>query len=263
MKIRKHPKSVQARRLRSTGGGSPTPTLPLLRLHVAAAEVSDAAGIPVWKRTLDLACLVLLLPATLVLTALIAVAIKTVSPGPVFFKQERVGRRRARFICLKFRTMKTGVDTGAHREHVRDLMRSDMSMTKMDAAGDARLIPFGAMLRATGLDELPQLLNVWRGEMSLVGPRPSLPYEVENFLPWQQARFDTAPGLTGLWQVSGKNGTTFKEMVELDVHYARNKSLGMDLAILGRTFFVLMAQVSRALTRGAQARGAARVSIDG
>jgi lipopolysaccharide/colanic/teichoic acid biosynthesis glycosyltransferase len=133
-------------------------------------------------------------------------------------------------------------------------------MTKMDAVGDPRLIPCGALLRATGLDELPQLINVWRGEMSLVGPRPSLPYEVESYLPWQQARFETLPGLTGLWQVSGKNATTFTEMVELDIHYTRNKSLRLDLAILAGTFSVLIAQVR---TKRAPAHGAPRMAVRG
>jgi lipopolysaccharide/colanic/teichoic acid biosynthesis glycosyltransferase len=234
--------------------------MPIPQTQVAEEEVSRATEIPVWKRTLDLACLLLLLPATLVLMTFIAAVIKTVSRGPVFFKQERVGHRRMRFICFKFRSMKTGADTAAHRQHVQELLRSDAPMTKMDAAGDPRLIPFGAMLRAAGLDELPQLLNVWRGEMSLVGPRPSLPYEVESFCPWQLARFETPPGLTGLWQVSGKNDTTFTEMVNLDIHYARNKSLRMDLAILAGTFSVLVSQVR---AKRAREHCATRISVHG
>jgi exopolysaccharide production protein ExoY len=243
MKITHNSHSLLAKPRRLAVGGFVVNSAPMPQLEVSAREAGDATGIPIWKRALDLVCLLLLLPATLVLMALIAAMIKTVSRGPVFFKQERVGYRGARFICWKFRSMKTGVDTTAHREHLQALLRSDTPMTKLDAAGDPRLIRFGAVLRASGLDELPQLLNVWRGEMSLVGPRPSLPYEVEGFRPWQQARFDTLPGLTGLWQVNGKNETTFTEMVTLDIHYARHKSLRMDLAILARTFAVLLAQV--------------------
>jgi len=177
------------------------------------------------------------------LAVLIAALIKTVSPGPVFYKQQRVGHRRARFMCWKFRTMETGADTTAHQQHLKDLLESDAPLTKLDEAGDPRLIPCGAMLRATGLDELAQLINVLRGEMSLVGPRPCMPYEEESYRHWQKARFDTLPGLTGLWQVSGKNKTTFTEMVTLDIYYAHNKSLWLDLKIMAGTLSVLVSQV--------------------
>ena len=116
-------------------------------------------------------------------------------------------------------------------------------MTKMDTTGDVRLIPFGAWLRATGLDELPQLINVIRGEMSVVGPRPCIPYEYEGYAPWQMERFNTLPGLTGLWQVSGKNRTTFAEMVRLDIQYVRRKSPGLDLLIILKTPIALLLQV--------------------
>jgi lipopolysaccharide/colanic/teichoic acid biosynthesis glycosyltransferase len=116
-------------------------------------------------------------------------------------------------------------------------------MTKLDAQGDDRLIPGAAFLRATGLDELPQLLNVWRGEMSVVGPRPCLPYEYAEYSDAQKARFAAAPGLTGLWQVSGKNRTTFKQMISLDIQYAQQKSLLLDLAIMVKTPIVLLKQV--------------------
>lgn len=206
-------------------------------------NVLDATGLASWKRVLDIAGILLALPVVLLLVSCIAATIKVFSPGPVFFKQERVGHRRQRFMCLKFRTMKVGADTAGHQRHLRQLVQADAPMTKLDTAGDARLIPFGAMVRATGLDELPQLINVWRGEMSLVGPRPCMPYELESYQPWQHARFDTLPGLTGLWQVSGKNKTTFTEMIKLDIHYARNKSLWLDLKIMAKTFSTLAAQV--------------------
>jgi lipopolysaccharide/colanic/teichoic acid biosynthesis glycosyltransferase len=122
-------------------------------------------------------------------------------------------------------------------------MNSDKPMMKMDSHGDPRIIPFGRLLRASGLDELPQLINVLRGEMSLVGPRPCVSYEYENYLPWQRERFNTAPGLTGLWQVSGKNRTTFTEMIQLDIKYARSKTLWMDLKIILKTVPALMVQM--------------------
>jgi lipopolysaccharide/colanic/teichoic acid biosynthesis glycosyltransferase len=116
-------------------------------------------------------------------------------------------------------------------------------MEKMDARGDTRLLPYGRLLRASGLDELPQLINVLWGEMSLVGPRPCLPYEYDHYLPWHKERFNTVPGLTGLWQVSGKNRTTFDEMVRLDIRYAQTKTLWTDLYIMLRTPPTLVIQV--------------------
>jgi lipopolysaccharide/colanic/teichoic acid biosynthesis glycosyltransferase len=115
-------------------------------------------------------------------------------------------------------------------------------MTKLDARSDPRLIPFGAALRATGLDELPQILNVLRGEMSIVGPRPCIPYEYELYEPWHRRRFDAVPGLTGLWQVSGKNRTTFDQMIRLDIDYAERASLWLDLTIMLKTLPALITQ---------------------
>src|SRR6185436_16766668 len=165
--------------------------------------VACGDDVPAWKRALDITCIVVALPVLMPVFLLLAAGIKCVSPGPVLFLSERVGYRGRRFICFKFRTMKVDADCDAHRRHLADLMRSDAPMVKMDAKGDPRLIPLGKILRASGLDELPQLLNVLGGEMSLVGPRPCLPYEFEGYLPEQKRRFNTLPGLTGLWQVSG------------------------------------------------------------
>ena len=202
----------------------------------------DLVQVPRWKRALDLACVVLALP--LLLPALfIALLIKIVSAGPVLFKQERIGYRGRSFLCLKFRTMAVGADSVVHRKHSEELIGSDSPMVKMDTRGDKRLIPFGLLLRTSGLDELPQIINVLRGEMSLVGPRPCMRYECDRYLPWQKERFNTLPGLTGLWQVSGKNATTFDEMMHLDIHYARNKSLSSDLGIMARTIPALIVQI--------------------
>jgi exopolysaccharide production protein ExoY len=249
MKISLDPYSVKAKRSREAAGNSYAKSMPILSTRVAADERTGAAEVPVWKRALDFACIFLALPAVIFGMALIAAFIKTVSPGPVFFKQERVGYRRRRFRCWKFRTMMAGTDPAAHQQHLKKLLQSDAPLTKMDAAGDPRLIPCGTILRATGLDELPQLFNVLRGEMSLVGPRPCTPYEEESYRPWQYARFDTLPGLTGLWQVSGKNETTFTEMIALDILYARTKSPWLDLKIMARTLPVLMSQVRQARGR--------------
>jgi len=202
----------------------------------------DGEGTPVWKRILDIVCIVITAPASLPLGLLIAAITKAVSPGPVFFRQERVGFLGRRFWCLKFRTMVVNADTEVHQGHLERLMKSDSPMTKLDNGGDSRLIPCGLFLRTLGLDELPQLLNVLKGEMSLVGPRPCLPYEYERYLPRHRERCVTLPGLTGLWQTSGKNKTTFEEMIDLDVHYARRKSLFMDLKIIAMTIPALVIQ---------------------
>lgn len=204
---------------------------------------SENIGLPRWKRVLDVAAILVVLPVVLPLAAIISVVIRCVSAGPILFQQERVGYRGGRFMCLKFRTMFCGAETATHQGHLQQLMTSDTPMVKMDAKGDARIIPFGKLLRSSGLDELPQLLNVLKGEMSLVGPRPCLPYEAEQYLPWQRERFDAVPGLTGLWQVSGKNKTTFTKMIQLDIAYARRKSLLLDIMIIFKTIPALLVQM--------------------
>ena len=196
-----------------------------------------------WKRTLDALLILLALPFLIPVALFIALLIRSVSAGPVLFMQERVGYLDRRFRCFKFRTMFVNADMTTHQGHLHQLMNSNTPMMKMDSRGDPRIIPFGLFLRASGLDELPQLINVLRGEMSLVGPRPCLPYEYDKYLPWQKERFGTVPGLTGLWQVSGKNKTTFVEMIQLDIKYAKNKTLWWDLKIILMTIPVLIIQM--------------------
>ncbi|MGD0744714.1 MAG: sugar transferase [Verrucomicrobiota bacterium] len=214
-------------------------------------RVSSSSPVPIpgWKRALDIGLFLAAFPLLLPLALLIACLIRMVSPGPVLFKQERVGYRGSRFLCFKFRTMVVNADTTVHQGYLHHLMNSNVPMVKMDARGDPRMIPFGALLRSSGLDELPQLINVLRGEMSLVGPRPCLPYEYDRYLPWQKERFDSAPGLSGLWQVSGKNRTTFVEMIRLDIHYARNKTFWLDLKIILKTVPALIGQMRDARQR--------------
>ncbi len=195
------------------------------------------------KRLLDVifSITVLVLCAPLFLT--FAVWTWLFSPGPIFFKQERVGLKGRRFMCYKFRTMKLGASTSGHEQHLKHLIQTNVPMTKLDAKGDKRLIPGAWLMRATGLDELPQLINILRGEMSVVGPRPCLPYEWEEYQSWQRARCDALPGLTGLWQVSGKNRTTFEEMVRLDIRYTRTRNFWLDVSIIARTVPALVRQV--------------------
>lgn len=201
------------------------------------------APLPYWKRFLDLTVCIVALPVLIVAWLVMAVWMALVAPGPVLFRQERIGYRGRMFILYKFRTMTVGADAASHRSHVSSLLKGNQPMRKLDAVGDSRLIPGGWLLRASGADELPQLLNVLRGDMSLVGPRPCVPYEYEQYSAQQRARFSTLPGLTGLWQVSGKNRTTFADMIRLDIEYSRTKSLLLDLKIMARTLPALGAQI--------------------
>jgi lipopolysaccharide/colanic/teichoic acid biosynthesis glycosyltransferase len=211
-----------------------------------------------WKRALDALLILLALPFLIPLALFMALLIRSVSAGPVLFRQERIGYMGRRFRCFKFRTMLADADTAAHQGHLHQLMNSDGPMMKMDSRGDPRIIPFGLLLRASGLDELPQLINVLRGEMSLVGPRPCLPYECDKYLPWQKERFGTVPGLTGLWQVSGKNRTSFVEMIQLDIEYAKNKTMWWDLKIILMTVPALLIQMLETRQAGKASSGPVR-----
>jgi lipopolysaccharide/colanic/teichoic acid biosynthesis glycosyltransferase len=223
-----------------------------LEIDSSIDVTSVSVLVPRWKRALDVALILLVLPLVAPVVAVIGVVIAIVSPGPILFRQERVGLTGRRFMCLKFRTMFVDAETSTHQGHLKNLMESNAPMLKLDRRGDSRIIPFGFILRSSGLDELPQLINVLMGDMSLVGPRPCLPYESAQYQPWQMERFNTLPGLTGLWQVSGKNNTTFNEMMELDIRYAQEKTLWMDMAIILKTPIVIIGQVleSRQKQRG-------------
>ncbi|HEY4245846.1 MAG TPA: sugar transferase [Lacunisphaera sp.] len=199
--------------------------------------------LPLWKRAIDLACCVAALPILALCTLMMTIITKIVSPGPVFFRQERVGYKGRRFKIYKFRSMTLGADTAGHQSYYKELIGTNAPMMKLDARGDSRLLPGAWLLRASGLDELPQLINVLRGEMTLVGPRPCIPNEFEQYLPWQHQRFDAMPGLTGLWQVSGKNRTTFEEMIRLDIKYSQTVSPFLDLKIMLLTAPSLLLQI--------------------
>ncbi len=194
-------------------------------------------AMPKWKRLLDIVGALFLLILFSPLFVLAALMIRSVSSGPVFFRQVRVGYGGQVFTLYKFRTMKVNADSSAHRKHLSELIRGGFGdkergtpMVKLD---DPQVIPlFGRIMRATCIDELPQLINVFLGDMSLVGPRPPIPYEVEEYASWYRGRFDAVPGMTGLWQVSGKNRLTFKDMARLDIRYARQMSFALDLKIL-------------------------------
>lgn len=201
------------------------------------------APLPRWKRGLDLLFCLAALPAFALCTLFAAMLTSIASRGPIFFRQERVGLGGRRFWIYKFRTMHVRAAVASHQTHFKELIRSGAPMHKLDSSGDSRLIPGARLLRASGFDELPQIINVLRGEMSVVGPRPCIPYEFDHFTSEQQRRCDVVPGLTGLWQVSGKNRTTFEEMVRLDIRYAETYSLKMDLSIMLRTAPALVTQL--------------------
>ena len=196
------------------------------------------------KRMMDMAGSTagLLLAAPLFLA--VAVAIKATSPGPVFFRQRRIGQYGTSFVFLKFRSMYENNDSSTHKEYVRQLIAGTAEKHASDGDGDgvykltrdSRITRVGAFLRRTSLDELPQLINVLRGEMSLVGPRPPVPYEVEAYDIWHRRRLlEAKPGITGLWQVSGRSRVKFDDMVRLDLQYARTWSPWVDVKILLRT----------------------------
>jgi exopolysaccharide production protein ExoY len=213
------------------------------KIPSAGGFAMASSQVPSWKRVLDVTCILLSLPLWLPVVIVLALWIKLASPGPILFRQERIGYRGRRFMILKFRTMKVNVETQSHEQYLEQLIHANRPMTKLDSSGDPRIILGGRLLRASGLDELPQLFNVLRGEMSLVGPRPCTPHEFGRYQKWQQARVNAPPGLTGYWQVNGKNKTTFTEMINLDIHYTEKMSLWLDLVIMLKTLPAVLAQV--------------------
>ena len=216
------------------------------KVNANNGSVARPGGVPLWKRVLDLALILMALPALVIVGGFVGLVILVGSRGPVLFRQRRVGHRGSEFVCYKFRTMHVNAETESHKGHTTQLIKSGGAMTKLDTTKDPRLIPLGKILRASGLDELPQFINVLRGEMSIVGPRPCIPYEFELYEPWQRRRFDAVPGLTGLWQVSGKNRTTFNQMINLDIEYSRRQSLWLDIKIILKTLPALWQQCQEA-----------------
>lgn len=210
--------------------------LPMVRLF--REPLSDSQRF--LKRASDLAISLAASIVTLPVWLVAAAAIKLDSRGPVLFKQERIGMDGRRFLCYKFRTMKADADENIHREaYIKNIEGSSDANAGDDdtpvfgkVKDDPRITRVGQILRQTSLDELPQFLNVFRGEMSVVGPRPPIPYEVEEYEPWHRKRLDMKPGITGLWQVSGRNRLTFDEMVRVDIYYIENWSLLLDLKII-------------------------------
>jgi exopolysaccharide biosynthesis polyprenyl glycosylphosphotransferase len=195
------------------------------------------------KRGIDLVVAATMLVVTAPLLAWIAWRIRRDSSGPIFFRQTRLGLNMGEFAMLKFRTMIVGTDQDSHREYIGQIMDKRVApaasgLYKLDRTNE--ITPFGRWLRKTSLDELPQLINVLKGDMSLVGPRPCLPYELEHFEPHHYERFSVPAGLTGYWQVTARARSTYVEALDMDVAYARDWSLGFDFWLLARTPLLLM-----------------------
>jgi lipopolysaccharide/colanic/teichoic acid biosynthesis glycosyltransferase len=191
------------------------------------------------KRVIDIVGSLTLLILLAPLLAAVALSVKVTSRGPVIFRQVRIGLMMKPFMICKFRTMRANADHGIHHDYVSwFITASDKDQTQdknqvFKLTSDPRITPIGHFLRKSSLDELPQLWNVLKGDMSLVGPRPPLWYELQQYKPWHRHRvLEVKPGITGLWQVSGRSRTTFDEMVRLDLRYARTRSLWTDLKIL-------------------------------
>jgi exopolysaccharide biosynthesis polyprenyl glycosylphosphotransferase len=226
----------------------------LFALSFPSATMDGLGGIPVidlglpgihgWqrfcKRTFDAIVATLLLLLLSPLLVVIAVLIKIGSPGPVFYRQSRIGENGQQFTMLKFRSMNNDVDQNTHKAHMTRLIKENISLEHPQAKGqnslkmehDPRITRVGKIIRRTSIDELPQLINVLRGEMSLVGPRPPLPYEVDLYQQWHKRRLEALPGITGWWQVKGRNRVSFDEQVRMDLYYIEHSSFWFDLRIL-------------------------------
>ena len=217
----------------------------MFQLNLSRVSVDELGGIPLIglkstrftetgrlaKRLLDLGLTFVFLPVLLPVIALLALTVRLDSGSPVFFTQKRVGRKGESFQIIKFRSMAVGAE--GQQQALSDLNQASGPLFKIRE--DPRLTPLGRWLRRSSLDELPQLINVLRGEMSLVGPRPGLPQEVEQYKPWHRQRLDVLPGIPGLWQVSGRSEVAFDEMCLLDIYYLENWSLAMDCVLILRT----------------------------
>lgn len=216
------------------------PSNPVLYPDIASPSNRGSLAI---KRSMDIAGSVVMLAVLAPLFLIIAIAVKLTSKGPIFFRQHRVGQYGRRFTFLKFRSMQTNNDHTAHKEYVKKLIAGEAERISSGngegvykLANDKRITPLGKFLRKTSLDEIPQFLNVLIGDMSLVGPRPPIPYELAAYQTWHRRRvLQVKPGITGLWQVTGRSRVKFDDMVRLDLRYATSWSPWLDLKILLRT----------------------------
>jgi exopolysaccharide biosynthesis polyprenyl glycosylphosphotransferase len=234
----------------------------LFALSFPSATLEGFGGVPVidlgqpglygwqrlYKRVFDVISTSLIFCVIWPLMLMVALWVKLDSPGPIFYRQKRIGENGHPFYMLKFRSMRTDTDDKIHREHIARLIKENLSLANQPAGptkslkmqNDPRVTRVGRFIRRTSIDELPQLLNVLWGEMSLVGPRPPIPYEVEMYQNWHMRRLQAIPGVTGLWQVQGRNRVSFDEMVRMDIDYIEHQSLWLDIKLLLRTPLALL-----------------------
>jgi exopolysaccharide biosynthesis polyprenyl glycosylphosphotransferase len=229
----------------------------LNKVHQHHENLKGATGFKIRKRTWlegflkrlgDIIVSLLVLVLGFPFFCAIALLIKITSKGCVFFSQERVGEDGRAFFLYKFRTMKVGADESVHREFAQSFIKGGLEHSALDESSssiykltnDPRITSVGSFLRKTSLDELPQFINILKGEMTLVGPRPPLAYEYECYEDWHKLRLKVKPGLTGLWQVSGRSSVPFHEMVMLDLYYIEHWSLLLDFQIIMRTVPVML-----------------------
>ena len=213
---------------------------------VSTQTINIGSGYLRAKRVFDMIFTLLILIPTLVVVIIVAVCIWLDSGGPVFFRQKRVGLHGKEFTIYKFRSMYVDSDDRLHRDAIRQYMQGEklngkagMTMLyKLD--NDPRVTRFGRFIRKTSIDELPQFLNVLRGEMTLVGPRPPLPYEVERYSSIDWLRLSGKPGLTGHWQIYGRSQVSFQDMVEMDIHYLQRQSFWLDIKLIVLTPIVML-----------------------
>jgi lipopolysaccharide/colanic/teichoic acid biosynthesis glycosyltransferase len=229
----------------------------LTRKRTAEQTLAPVAAEPRWlsalRRLVDLVFAIALIVLFSPILIAVAVAVRIDSRGPALFRQRRVGYGEREFTLYKFRSMRVDADPRGHQEYVTALIKGedpapassasdDGQETLYKVAVDNRITTVGRWIRRWSLDELPQLFNVLLGDMTLVGPRPAIPYEVAEYPSWYLQRFSVKPGLTGLWQVSGRSERTYEEMVRLDIDYTERRSLGLDLSILLRTPWTVLSR---------------------
>ena len=193
---------------------------------------------PLAKRLFDLVVALIMLIVSAPVMAIVALAIKLDSPGPIVFRQTRIGKNHRPFTFYKFRSMYYKADSSVHQQFVKNLINGSSSCSSTGTyklASDKRITRVGRFIRKTSLDELPQLFNVIKGDMSMVGPRPPIPYEVAEYKDWHHRRLSVTPGITGLWQVQGRSLVSFDDMVKMDIDYVEQRSLKLDAALLVQT----------------------------
>ena len=192
------------------------------------------------KRVIDISISLILLILLIPILIVVSILIKLESTGPVFFRQSRIGQNGHPFTIYKFRTMYVYANENIQRKYLKEILEKENEQPVFRIVDDPKITRIGRFLRITSLDELPQLINILKGDMSLVGPRPSLPFEYSKYEDWQKERVTVKPGITGLWQISGRFRMSYDEMVKLDISYIKKRSILLDIEILIKTVSLVL-----------------------